>query len=201
MLIGACKIQCCVRFAPSGQTHLLTVHLTGTPTLTGRGVTNPAQCRIDSNGGYATSLELRVSAPGYSKKKLPITLACRKSFGQAFVRPLSFSLFFSVSFSLFRCNCLSFSLFFSLSFALFLSLSFFRSLTVCNSLSLSLFSGSELWPGRCTAASASFWTVFTHLSAPHPRNPHGVAAAPVLGGGSWALAPVLIGACNTRCCA
>ena len=142
MLIGACKIQCCVRFAPSGQTHLLTVHLTGTPTLTGRGVTNPAQCRIDSNGGYATSLELRVSAPGYSKKKLPITLACRKSFGQAFVRPLSFSLFFSVSFSLFRCNCLSFSLFFSLSFALFLSLSFFRSLSFallrCVTASLSL---------------------------------------------------------------
>eukprot|EP00040_Diaphanoeca_grandis_P035897 m.226831 g.226831 ORF g.226831 m.226831 type:complete len:1081 (-) comp33503_c0_seq1:276-3518(-) len=67
-----------------GQTHLLQVHLTGMPTLSGRGVISPAQCVDDGSGTSTASFELRIASAGFPKKKLPIVLACRKSFAQSF---------------------------------------------------------------------------------------------------------------------
>jgi hypothetical protein len=57
-----------------GQTHLMRVHLTSTPTLTGTGTLNPAGCRVIESGHLVSILELRVSAPGFGRRKMPLVL-------------------------------------------------------------------------------------------------------------------------------
>ena len=67
-----------------GQTHLMRVHLLGTPTLHGTGTVNPAGCRVIESGHLVSILELRVSAPGFGRRKMPLVLHCRKSLGEPF---------------------------------------------------------------------------------------------------------------------
>jgi hypothetical protein len=69
---------------PPGQTHLMRVHLTGMPMFTEDGATNPAGCRVTESGHVVSILELRVSAPGFGRTKMPLVIHCRRSLGEPF---------------------------------------------------------------------------------------------------------------------
>lgn len=69
---------------PPGQTHLMRVHLTEMPTFTEGGPQNPGGCQVTKSGHVVSVLELRVSAPGFGRRKLPLIMRCRRSLGEPF---------------------------------------------------------------------------------------------------------------------
>eukprot|EP00051_Salpingoeca_urceolata_P014544 m.185404 g.185404 ORF g.185404 m.185404 type:complete len:998 (+) comp18116_c0_seq7:2010-5003(+) len=59
-----------------GQTHMLVTQVSLAPTLTGEGTLRSLPC--------PGNIEFRVTAAGFRTVKLPVTLRCRKRFGQSF---------------------------------------------------------------------------------------------------------------------